>query len=428
MMDMAMKQNPGARPFVTRAGYAMAGAFLAWAFASPVEAQVSTISALFKPDSAHPHLNKFTNTTPPSGYCQSYPDECETHQFFSLRVPIQFNSSQAIPAHHPSPRQGPMLKVPTQWRELTVFHETTREPEQVRVRIAGIGTVVETDDVKELVGGAANPLIAHNLLWGASWVNAPSPCASTGKGYLNSTNYQFFWRTPVAGACAKQAKFNVPWIRFHYLDFAYELETPNPLGMSSGNYRGSMTYSVGPNGDFDFGDVMLPSDSAVTLDFNLEVQHTLKVDIPPGGEKVNLVPAGGWQSWLQAGRKPARLFRDQTFNISASSRFKMYYECQAWTTFDCSIKDALGRRQVELQVFVSLPNGLTDPSGQPVRHRRLKSGPEGAQIFQPGFYVDRAPGVLHFEVPKEEVEWMLRQPNVASPYTGSVTVIWDSEI
>ncbi|WP_330165031.1 hypothetical protein [Pseudomonas fluorescens] len=176
------------------------------------------------------------------------------------------------------------------------------------------------------------------------------------------------------------------------------------------------------------GDVMQPDDSALTLNFNLDVQHTLKVDIPPGGEKVQLTPAGGWQSWLQAGRKPVRLFRDQTFNISASSRFKMYYECQAWATLDCTIKDALGRRQVELQVFVSLPNGLTDQSGQPVRHKRLKAGPEGAQIFQPGFYVDRAPGVLHFEVPKEEVEWMLQQPNVASPYSGKVTVIWDSEI
>lgn len=428
MMGMAMKQNPGARPFFTRAGYAMAGAFLAWAIASPAEAQVSTITALFKPDSAHPHLNKFTNTTPPSGYCQSYPDECETHQFFSLRVPIQFNSSQAIPAHHPSPRQGPMLKVPTQWRELTVFHETTREPEQVRVRIAGIGTVVETDDVKVLVGGADNPLIAHNQLWGSSWVNAPSPCANTGKGYLNSTNYQFFWRTPVAGACAKQAKFNVPWIRFHYLDFAYELETPNPLGMSSGNYTGSMTYTVGPNGDFDFGDVMLPSDSAVTLDFNLEVQHTLKVDIPPGGEKVQLVPPGGWQSWLQAGRKPVKLMRDQTFNISASSRFKMYIECEySALHYDCLLDDRVSRRAVELRTSVSLPAGLTDMSGQPVRQMRLRSGAANAMYFQPGFYVDRAPGVLHFEVPSRQMEFMLA-PGAGPFYRGKVLVVWDSEI
>jgi hypothetical protein len=40
-------------------------------------------------------------------------------------------------------------------------------------------------------------------------------------------------------------------MQLEYLDFAYELETPDPLGMSSGHYTGSLTYSVGPNGDFD---------------------------------------------------------------------------------------------------------------------------------------------------------------------------------
>ncbi|CAI8908297.1 Secreted protein [Pseudomonas sp. IT-P74] len=416
------------RSFVSRPFCWLAGALLACAAASPVEAQVATITALFKPDSARPHLNKFTNTTPPSGYCANYPQQCEANQFFSLQVPIQFNSRAPIPANHSSPRQGAMLKVPAQWRELTVHHETTGDPQKVRVRIAGIGSKAVTDDVKELVGGADDYQIAHNRLWGASWVYAPSPCQTSGNGYYGTYFYLFFWKTPIVGACAKQAKFDVPWLRFDYLDFGYELETPNPLGMASGQYTGSLTYSVGPNGDFDFGDVLLPTDSALTLDFNLDVQHTLKVDIPPGGEKLQLVPAGGWQSWLHAGRKPVRLFRDQTFHISASSRFKMYFECERWSTYDCVIKDAIGRRPVELRVGVSLPNGLTDLSGQPVKHQRLKWGPEGAQIFQPGFYVDRAPGVLHFEVPEYEVEWMLQQPNIASPYTGRVTVIWDSEV
>ena len=48
-------------------------------------------------------------------------------------------------------------------------------------------------------------------------------------------------------------------MRYHYLDFAYELVTPNPLGMSSGKYRGDLTYTVGPSLDFDMGDIMLPS-------------------------------------------------------------------------------------------------------------------------------------------------------------------------
>ncbi|WP_348532532.1 hypothetical protein [Pseudomonas sp. PP3] len=176
------------------------------------------------------------------------------------------------------------------------------------------------------------------------------------------------------------------------------------------------------------GDVMQPDDSALTLNFNLDVQHTLKVDIPPGGEKVQLVPAGGWQSWLQAGRRPVRLFRDQTFNISASSRFKMQLECEfSAVNYDCLLDDRVSRRGVELQVFVTLPNGLTDMSGQAVRHMRLRTGAANALYFQPGFYVDRAPGVLHFEVPQSQMAFML-EPGAGPFYRGKVTVIWDSEI
>jgi hypothetical protein len=63
------------------------------------------------------------------------------------------------------------------------------------------------------------------------------------------------------------------------------------------------------------------------------------VAIPPDGHKVVLEPAGGWQSWLEQGRKPVRLFRDQTFHISASSRFKMQIGCEIPGLYDCMIRD-----------------------------------------------------------------------------------------
>jgi hypothetical protein len=403
----------------------------AWCVAWPVAAQEVSITAVFKPDSAYPQLNKFKNTTPISGYCLKYPAECTNNQMFSLQVPIQFDSSKAIPANHASARQGAMLKVPAQWRELTVRHQATAKMETVRVRIVGVGSRYVTEDVMQLIGESHDDYrLAHNRLWGQSWVNSPAPCLYSGVGYFSRNYYAFFWKTPVEAACAKQAKFDVPWLRYEHLDFAYELETPNPLGMSSGHYVGALTYSVGPGGDFDFGDVMLPSSSSLILNFNLEVQHTLKVDIPPGGDKVQMVPAGGWQSWLQSGRRPVRLFRDQTFNISASSRFKMFMECEiggGGSAYDCEIKDRNSRRSVELRVSVSLPNGLNDLSGHPVRQRRLKAGAYNGEIFQPGFYVDRAPGVLHFEVPQHQMNFML-QPGAASAYSGRVTVIWDSEV
>ena len=402
---------------------------MVWWLMPQALAQDVSITALFKPDSAYPHLNQFKNTTPPSGYCQLYPDQCEENKTFSLQVPIRFESSRVIPANHASPRQGATFTVPAQWRELSVRHESGAV-EQLRMRITGVGSKYVTEDVRKLTGDT-NPdsRNAHNLLWGQSWVYAPSPCLYSGVGYYSPNSYGFFWKTPVQAACDKQAKFDVPWLRYDHLDFSYELVTPNPLGMLAGHYTGSLTYTVGPNGDFDFGDVMLPSSPVLTMNFNLDVQHTLKVDIPPGGEKVQLVPAGGWQSWLQAGRRPVRLFRDQTFNISASSRFKMQLECEfvSFDGNDCALDDRVSKRQVALQVSVSLPNGLTDMSGQPVRHMRLRTGAANALYFQPGFYVDRAPGVLHFEVPQSQMAFML-EPGAGPSYGGKATVIWDSEV
>ncbi|MGZ9737207.1 hypothetical protein [Pseudomonas azerbaijanorientalis] len=188
-----------------------------------------------------------------------------------------------------------------------------------------------------------------------------------------------------------------------------------------------MTYTTGPGKDFDMGDVMLPNDSAITLNFTLSVEHSLKVEIPPGGHRIELVPQGGWQAWLNQGRKPVRLFRDQTFNLSASSRFKMQLECQHSVGNTCALRAADSSELVPLNTSVSLPNGLTDDSGQAVDRRPLRLDGSGTELFQPGHYVDRKPGALHFEVAREHVEQML-QDGKAKNWSGNVTVIWDSEV
>ncbi|SMQ30980.1 hypothetical protein SAMN04488483_5878 [Pseudomonas helmanticensis] len=167
------------------------------AIAFPVCAEQVSITAEFRPDSSYPHRNKFRNTTPSSGYCTFDPAQCEQNEIFSLQVPIQFDSRTPVLANHASPRQGVMFQAPTQWRELTVYHETTREPEKVRVRIVGVGSKVVTDDVINLVGGAADYRIAHNLLWGSSWVNAPAPCLYSGVGWYTHDTYAFFLENPV---------------------------------------------------------------------------------------------------------------------------------------------------------------------------------------------------------------------------------------
>ncbi|MFJ2445429.1 hypothetical protein [Pseudomonas sp. NPDC087626] len=400
---------------------------LALFVATPAEAVNQEIRALFRPDPANPQRNAFLNKTPSTGYCEYYPVICSNSDTFSIRLMTQLESNKAIQADA-GPRDSAMFKVPGGWRSLTVTNADTGGIETVEVRISGVGSNYVLSDTAANLTGASSPGEGHDRLWkGAGWVYPAPPCSTTGMGFFGSRTYAFFWKTPDERPCVKVANFAIPAMTYGYLDFAYELRTPNPLGMSSGLYTGSLSYSLGPNGDFDFGDVMIPNDSDLTLDFVLDVQHTLKVEIPPGGEKIQLVPAGGWQSWLQAGRRPVSLFRDQTFNISASSRFKMQLICGIGLFPNCALENREANRRVPLFVSVSLPNGLTDLSGQPVRRLRLMPSPENAQQFQPGFYVDRAPGTLHFEISPQHVESMLK-PGVAGTYSGGVYVIWDSDI
>lgn len=374
------------------------------------------ITALFQPDSTNPMHNEFVNKTPQGGYCGGHPEYCEDG-VFSIDLPLRFRSVAAIEALHDE-RQGPMFRVPSSWRDIRVIHDETGEEETVRMRVNGIGAAY-TNKVPLPVG-----------VWQFGWVYAPAPCRYGGVGFGNQTYYAFFWRVPLdAGTCSKQAQKTIDQsYDFAYRDmgFSYQLITPNPLKMSSGTYRGVLNYSVGPGQDFDMGDVMLPDDSLISVNFTLIVEHTLKVDIPPGGNRVILEPQGGWQSWLSQGRKPTRLFRDQTFNISASSRFKMNLRCQFVIGNNCALWEPTAGHPVPLEVAVTLPGGLTDAAGQPVNRRPLRRDGVGTELFQPGFYVDRKPGTLHFEVAREAIDEMLK-PGIARSYSGNVTVIWDSE-
>lgn len=401
---------------------------------STADAWDLNITALFKPDPSNPQKNEFRNTTQQSGYCYQHPTNCENPQLVSFRLPLTFRTSAPIPAHHPQETQGVMLGVPGQWRRLQVVHSVTGKVEDVEVRLAGIGTThVVTVPVQTLVGDSMDTSSTrswHRLWEGGGWSGGAGPCKTTGYEGSSSYIYGFFLRIEETdGICAKKALFDVPQLEFAYLDVGYQLRTPKPLDMPTGVYVGSIPYTLGPGGDINTGNNLLPEgDSQVNLIFTLTVEHELKVDIPPGGEKIRLVPAGGWQSWLQAGRRPVNLFRDQTFNISASSRFKMQIiACGPGFNGECGLQDSRDIHRVELHISVSMPNGITDLAGQPVKRARLKSGNANALYFKPGFYVDRAPGTLHFEVPPHSMANML-QPGVSDSYSGTVVVVWDSDI
>lgn len=389
----------------------------------PAQAVIQDITAQFRPNPSNPMVNEFTNTTPESGMCPWHvPAYCKAQGIFTIRTnDLKATSNGPILANHENPRQGAMWKVPSYWRDVSVTHTSTGETETVQMRIAGIGHRWDIS-YPPGVGAWSQP----GLDWSNAWRIAPAPCQ--GINYLAaSISYAlFFWVVPEnAGVCNRVPSHDIRWLAYSHTEYAYALKTPNPLTMATGQYTGSLTYSVGPGGDFDFGDVMIPQDNQLTFNFTLDVDHHLKVEVPPGGNRIQLEPQGGWQGWLNTGRKPSRLFRDQTVNLWASSQFKMTLECPEPMGNTCSLRNATGH-QVPLDIAVTLPPGLNDAAGRPVNRLPLTLDGSGTEFFQPMRYVDRKPSTLHFEVKADAVAQMLEQPG--STYNGTVTVVWDSEV
>lgn len=385
----------------------------------PAHGFVQEITADFRPDPANPMASTFKNTTPESGMCPWHiPERCKQLGIFSIRTPsIQFVSSGPIQANHTDPRRGAMFQAPTSWRELSVTHIETGATDRLQVRIAGIGN-------KYILPAALDYTVwAQNNYF---WVYPSPPCVSTGIWTGTVRFLLWSWILPLdAGVCKVQAVKDISGMLYDTFEFSYELKTPNPLKMAAGRYVGTTTYSIGPGGDFDYGDIMLPNDNALTFNFTLDVDHHLRVEVPPGGNRIQLEPQGGWQAWLHNGRKPSRLFRDQTVNLWASTQFKMNLECGEPMGNTCSLRNAAGH-QVPLDVAVTLPSGLIDAAGRPVNRLPLRLDGSGTELFQPARYVDRQPSTLHFEVNAEGVSQMLDQGG--GTYNGTVTVVWDSQV
>ena len=365
------------------------------------------------------------------GFCRDYPVICQHHGVYSQRSHVTSEVFGPIEPNHSDVRKGAMIKAPANWRRLTVRERTTGEEAMVEVRIAGVGGAYQPERRRESDHRYYRCICRPCCVVARRKLGTPA-----GLLYWHRQQYRqsfllcyFFWLTPNEGICSKQANFLIPGFGFSALDFTYQLRTPDPLKMSTGVYEGTHVYTVGPGGDFDLGDVVVLADNIIQLDFTLTVEHALKVEIPPGGNRVELVPQGGWQAWLQQGRKPARLFRDQTFNIWASSRFKMTLECEhSRDGKTCAVREPVSGDLVPLNLSVTLPSGLKRcgrPSGRAAalaaRWQRYRTVPAGVLCRS------AVPAPCTFEIPPDEVAPMLR-PGQRRQYSGNVTVIWDSQI
>lgn len=394
--------------------------------ATLAQAATVEISALFSPDPLNPHFNEFKNTTPSSGLCNTFPIFCRSRGLYSIRLGFEAQSQGPILANHADIRQGVMIKVPAEVRIIQV-HSSTGQTADLEFSITAFSGSNRTRDVNELTGRppGSNAYYTNNVLWnGMSWgFNAPAPCVLGAGMYPSNIDADYFWLTPQAAACGKSPAFDIDHLLLRNASVSYLMTTPDPLKMESGIYRGSITYTVGPGMDFDFGDVLLPTDSSVTLNFTLDVQHTLKFQFPAGADRLALNPAGGWQQWINHGRRPEKLVANQDFKMWSSTPFSMKLQCEHAVGVHCGVKNPAGDI-VAVETRVTLPEGLQDDAKRPVNRYPLSIVPS---VFAPTYYVDNGRAALHFDVAREQVKHMIEEHS-GSTYSGSVTIIWDSSI
>lgn len=399
-------------------------------------ASTMNITASFSPSYEYPENNRFTDTTPQSGFCATWPDLCG-NTIKSLSTGLKLNPSKGLTPQD-NKRDSLFFKWPSSFRDVPVTNTITGKTNIVKFRVSSFsGKYHANGDIAtyDWVGG------------GAFSIYPQGGCNSLSLGWLGGTYWvAWLWGIPAGNAgCYNITTVERPvgGAKYIYevneLSFGYELITPDPLQMQSGIYTGSLTLNVGPGGDIDFGDNYQSSDSEVIINFTLSVNHELKLTTSPDSQSVLLQPCApdricstdegvaNWERWMVT-RIPPSLTGRSNFSLTSSGRFSVYLACEQQIGTDCALKSDSTSQLVPVQALLTLSDNVVDAAtGSSVTKRRLKVGGDISQnIFDTKTYMQNGNGNIYFMVDKKNVETMLKtRPDV---YRGAVTVIFDANI
>ncbi|HAU4906590.1 TPA: hypothetical protein F3P23_07400 [Aeromonas hydrophila] len=201
--------------------------------------------------------------------------------------------------------------------------------------------------------------------------------------------------------------------------FGFKIRPPSPLEMPNGNYTGSINLSVGQNKDIDLGNGAY-EDSQLTIELTLKVQHQIKVEFPPGGDKIVLQPPGGWHDWIYRGKshQPPYLIAELPYRLWVSADYHVWLNCQYNYGEVCMLNNEKLGMQVRLDVIYVNKSKEELPLKHGVKKRFT------ASVRGPHF-INEARSII-FKVQKPALTLMMEYPG--STYKGNVTLIYDAAI
>lgn len=382
----------------------LAGCALLQMLAVPLQAGAVAIdvTARYRADPS----GRFENTTPKAVYCEKFTFRCEGERH-AFDIPVTYTKTVTVMA--PDVRDRFYLKLPSR-RRVEVSND-----EGERYMLTIDFTFVSQRAMK--INGT------------------PSSAAAGPQGGCRMVSimgsgdfFAFLWRVQdINDPChASGSGPGGEVITIAMTDFgvATRLTIPPPSGMPKGIYRGSVDYSIGDGGDFDFGNNVTDlSDNVLTLNIELDVRHDLFMRFPHGSDRAVLEPPGGWKSYLAGRAAPQRLSRDIPFTLWNTGPLRIYKQCQYEDGDQCAIRDS-GGHQVPIQVGLTLPGQLVH-GGQPVERLAIPTGEAGALDIVARDVVWNRQGALHFEVASKDLPGMLARPG--NRYEGLVTVLFDAD-
>jgi len=397
------------------------------------------ITAEFSPSVSEPTRNTFKNTTPQSGYCASHADQC-TNGEFSLATGITLAPTKALTAND-TPRDSLYFKMPSAPRTVTVQNKQTVVSQDITFRVSAFS--------------ARYWAIKHHGVYDWKDVNyfsEPNPasgCKYVASGWGSTQHFAWLWNYPAGNGdlgCYNLSSIDRPDGSDKYIStvddvsFGYELSTPAPLEMGSGIYTGTMTLTVGPGGELDFGDNFQPSDSQLTINFTLTVNHELALTTTPENQNVALQPCAAgkvcsedegkanWERWMVSLITPQITGRSN-FQLSSSGAFTVYLDCAEKVGDSCALaSDNSPSQLIPFQTFLTLPDTIVDmATGDSVVRRELAVKKDtDKNIFVTKEYGVNKSGDIDFLIAQQDVDTMLKtRPDT---FRGAVVVYFDPSI
>ncbi|MEQ5621983.1 hypothetical protein AB7402_19670 [Providencia rettgeri] len=372
----------------------------------------------------------FINTTPISGYCKYYPHYCNADAV-SVHFPLSTTISYPIVANN-EPRDGVYFNFPKTPKVLTVRNQNTGEKFDVIFRVTNFSSTAKK-----------NP---NSLDWdeGGKDLSAPrgGGCSFYATSLSNNLFNRFIWETSNNTLpCLKISRVDrtEPSI-FEDMSIGYSLRAKDSLlKVGSGTYVGKLSFTVGPGGDFDFGDNYQANESVVDINLYLSVNHDLIVTTTPESRDLSLQPCSAdkvcteeqgkqnWERWMITKITPQLTARSD-FLLSSTGAFTAYLQCEYIQGEHCAIKSVNNGQLVPVKAYLSLPNNIINQQTNSTVLRTPMAINKDVlnNTFLTRDIGNNRKGNIDFLVTQQDVDTMLMtRPDT---YRGTVTVIFDPNI